>query len=371
MSRFKTAFISLAAVLSLAIGFATSVSATETRNYGDSPIIRGGVMTADELKQKYSANERGTQAIFSHYGITATDIANSATAKIGYLYTDGTIKVDGKTVATNAVMAGRLIGVGGTKVSIGDWTVYEGAERITQTFSVYVFNDQNGNFKAAIARICGNPITATPVKKPVYSCDALSANKISRLEYEFTTQANAADGAIIESYNYDFGDGTKTAGGATIRHTYKKAGTYNVTTTLKVKVDGTTKDVTGNCKTTITIEPEPIKVCDLTSKTIITINKDDFDATKHTEDMAECEDIYVCVIDSKKTVTITKREFEDNKQLYTTDMSVCAPKPKPEPEKPTPPIVLPETGIADILSGGVGAGAMTLASYYYYASRRF
>lgn len=96
---------------------------------------------------------------------------------------------------------------------------------------MFVFFNKDGTYKAII-KVCGNPVPATPVKpkpKPVYKCDSLTANAISRTEYEFTTAATAKDGASIVNYTYNFGDGKTATTGKTTRHAYATPGTYKVT----------------------------------------------------------------------------------------------------------------------------------------------
>lgn len=372
--------------------------AAEVRECSDNSIIRCGAMTPDELKTKYAANERGLQGIYSHYNISAEDIKNSANAKIGYVNPDGTVTVDGKVVATGMMTVGRFASLGGNAVNAGGTTVYEGAGRLKSTLSAFVFFNEDGTFKSAVLKVCGNPVKAEPKKpiKPVYSCDLLKAEDISRTERKFTTTATAKNGAVIKGYTYTFGDGDTATGGATINHTYSKPGNYTASVSVQIEVNGKVENVTGNkCKVTVKIKDEPMQVCDKTTNTVITINKEDFDKNKHTEDLTQCEKIKVCDtetmqiisiakhdrqphhtddlskckievcrISDKTVVTITKEEFENNQDKYTKDMSKCEDTP--------PPVVpeLPETGLGELLGGGMGLSAVTLAGYYYWASRR-
>src|SRR5690606_18478678 len=69
-------------------------------------IINCGTRSTQELLEVYDSNNdrrgnRDIQAIFNHYGITRSDITGSEVKK-GWLNTNGTIVVDGETVATNA-----------------------------------------------------------------------------------------------------------------------------------------------------------------------------------------------------------------------------------------------------------------------------
>lgn len=401
MNKFKlivaTLVVSVLAVVGYNVAQGDNTLAAEARECGNNAIMRCGAMSPDELKRKYNENDRGTQAIFTHYNISASDVSNSHMAKTGYVAANGDVTVDGKVVATNAYTVGRLAGLGGNKVNAGGTTVYEGPDRLKSTLSAFVYFNQDGSFKSAVLKVCGNPVRATPVKvvKPVYQCDNLAAAKISRTEYKFTTTATAKDGATIKGYTYNFGDGQTATGGASVNHNYAKPGTYTATVSVQVEVNGKIENVTNNCKVTVTVVDEKIKVCDLTTDTVVTINKEDFDSSKHTEDLSKCEKITVCDTVTKQIITIAKNDMKDT---YTTDMSKCeievcrisdktivtikdedyqknqdkytTDKGKCVEEVPAPVVKLPETGLGELLGGGVGAGALTLAGYYYMISRR-
>lgn len=364
MSKLKALFATLLIALAGFVGYAViagdTAKAGETVECGDNAIIRCGAMTASQLKSKYADNSRGLKKIYSYYNIDASDIAKSGSAKIGYVHTNGNVTVDGKVVATDAVTVGRSASLGGSKVNANGWTVYQGPNRLKSTLSAFVFFNSDGTFKSAVLRVCGNPVKAKKVVKPVYSCDLLSAEKITRTDYKFITNATAKNGASITGYSYDFGDGTTVSAGASTQHSYAKAGTYTAKVSVKIKVDGSTKTVTSDkCTVKIVVQPEQIQVCDLTTDTVITINKDDFDSSKHTTDLSKCERITVCDTSTKQIITISKNDMKDT---YTTDLSKCQVIPV-TPE-------LPHTGVGEVLGGGLGAGALTLAGYYYFASRR-
>ena len=75
-----------------------------------------------------------------------------------------------------------------------------------------------------------------------------------------------------------------------------------------------------------TVQPKDIKVCDLASKTIITIKEDQFDASKHTRDLNKCApaqpgEIKVCVTATKEIVTIKENEFDASK--HSKDLNTC------------------------------------------------
>lgn len=92
-----------------------------------------------------------------------------------------------------------------------------------------------------------------------------------------------------------------------------------------------------DCKET-PVEPVKITVCELATKKIITINEDDFDEEKHSRDLKDCaptppkeEEITVCEVETGKIVNIKESEFDEDK--HTKDLSKCAVKPPVEEDK--------------------------------------
>lgn len=97
-------------------------------------------------------------------------------------------------------------------------------------------------------------------QKPEYSCNLLSATKLSDRKYKFSVNASAAGGASINHYVYDFGDNTDNfhTDKTTVEHTYAKPGDYAITVVVKVNVNGGVKDVSSDsCRTVISIGSKP------------------------------------------------------------------------------------------------------------------
>lgn len=403
MNKLKLAILAVFVSLVSFVGYNAllgdnSFAGTEQPECGPNAIITCGAISSSILKTKYAENKDGLQTIFTHYNISAADVAGSTNAKTGYVDVDGNVTVDGKVVATSAETVGRSASLGGSAVKIGNLTVYQGPDRLKSTLSAYVFFNADGTFKSAVLKVCGNPVKANPVPKPVYTCDLLTADKISRFEYKFTTKATANNGATITGYRYSFGDGTTANGSSTINHTYTATGTYAASVTVTFTVDGASKEATSTtCKTQVPIEQLPVTVCDLTTNTVVTIDKAvyDKDTTRYSTDTDACSKVTycdtstkkivtvakndkqstyttnldecnttVCRVSDKATITIRDEEYQRHKDSYTTDMTKCQPVVTPVSTE------LPKTGPEELLGGGVGAGALVLAGYHYYASRK-
>lgn len=119
-----------------------------------------------------------------------------------------------------------------------------------------------------------------------------------------------------------------------------------------------------NCQVTPPAE-KYIKVCELATKNIITINEKNFDAAKHSKNLADCAtkppvegEITVCETATKEVVTIKESAFDSNK--HSKNLSDCDATPV-TPVTPTTPTELPQTGatgliavIATIATAGAG-----------------
>lgn len=109
-------------------------------------------------------------------------------------------------------------------------------------------------------------------------------------------------------------------------------------------------------------EPKLIKVCELATKKVITINEKDFDASKHSKNLADCAqpgEIVVCETATKKIVTIKESDFDSSK--HTKDLSKCD-------ETPVTPTELPQTGATGAIA--IVASLLTAAAGYVVTARK-
>ena len=91
------------------------------------------------------------------------------------------------------------------------------------TAKVTVTDSKKNTASSSIALTVNPPVP--PTANPTWKI-------VKGLQVAFTANATAAVGTTIASRVWNFGDGSKTTTGATVTHTYKKAGTYNVTFTV-------------------------------------------------------------------------------------------------------------------------------------------
>lgn len=189
---------------------------------------------------------------------------------------------------------------------------------------------------------------------PEYKCTSLAVTKVSDNTYKFETGYSATNATFKSvSYNVTGPAGTTTVAGMpnSVEYVAAAPGKYTVQATVTFTAAG--KDVTAGgaaCAQSFEIPtppPEKLVVCDLTTKQVITIDKNQFDSSKHSTNLKDCEE--KCPIPGQETL----------------------PKNSPDcVQPPATPVELPKTGAGDIFGAGIGLAAMGLAIYYYAASRR-
>jgi PKD repeat protein len=336
----KKFYISLVSLVIAVSGFllfnfmgANSNAASLPRDCDNNAIINCGATTASELATVYKKNATGDlDNIYHSYGLTDNDLAHAGSlAKMGAVHKDGRVTVGSTTVATGALTIGRQNMSGSHKKVIGGKTYYERAPSVSfasESIAAYVFTDANGNFKAAVLTACGNPVTAKP---PVYKCDSLTQDKISRTEYSFNATASASNGASVSSYTYDFGDGQKsTTTAKTAKRTYTKPGTYTVKLSVTVKVNGTNKTVTApGCETKVIVETPPLTpvyTCDSLTPNKISRTEYSFDGKATAKDGATIVNYSFDFGDGTAAQTVTNpagvKHTYAKDGTYTTKMSV-------------------------------------------------
>lgn len=139
------------------------------------------------------------------------------------------------------------------------------------TFNNVGFVSINGG----LAKEDGATVVVTkncPKPDPVYTCNALNINKISRIKFDLSNTYTAQNGAIYKNTTYEVTapDGTKTTQTLTGTYTYEnsKVGKYTVVATANFDVDGVAKSVTSNgCKGEFTVDaepqPDPVYTCNV------------------------------------------------------------------------------------------------------------
>lgn len=186
-------------------------------------------------------------------------------ARMGKVYKNGTVIVDGQTVMTGANSLGReKFNSQRQAITIGGKTYYyspTSASFASDSIDAMVMFDDKGVAETVILTSCGNPVWGTKVK-PEYDCKTLNKKEVAKDTYEFTTSVHVKN-ASVNKVVYDFGDGTpavtKTNPAEAVRHKYEKAGTFTTKVTVYFNLPG--KQVVAvpavKCLTQITVTPPP------------------------------------------------------------------------------------------------------------------
>jgi hypothetical protein len=147
---------------------AASVSFDAKRDCDNNAVVNCGAMTVDELIQKYSA-DASTQTIYTHFGISAEEVADMATTAVaGKVTKDGKVMVGDKEVATEALTAGRIDMAGSTATTEGNVTFYKRAPSVSflsDSLDAFVVM-KDDVFQFAVIASCGNPVSGKGKEKP-------------------------------------------------------------------------------------------------------------------------------------------------------------------------------------------------------------
>lgn len=131
----------------------------------------------------------------------------------------------------------------------------------------------DGQDKTVTGPACKTQVTIAPNVTPVYSCDALTAEKIGDRQYRFTLQYTAKDGAKLKFVNYEYGDNSDKfmTDKLVTEHTYAKDGTYVARAVLTFTVDGVDKEVESDkCSAPVTLTSTPM--CTVPGKENLPVN---------------------------------------------------------------------------------------------------
>lgn len=233
-------------------------------------VIYSGIASKDDLLAIYdrgvdSAGRADIRQIYTHFGLTRQDLANTS---VGTYYTND--------------FNGQLKTVGRTDWGVNTRFPVSITDSTTTVYSGQFLDGYNGKrwpMKAligkravdgawfAITMDCGNVVYVVPpppVKRPTAVCSGLSVTPISRTKMRLAAAASTADGATISSYTYVVKNSAQAvvasqrvaaSGPASqLEVTLPRDGTYTASVTVQTSVG----DVTGShCQSNLTVSPEP------------------------------------------------------------------------------------------------------------------
>lgn len=256
---------------------------------------------------------------------------------------------------------------------------------------------------------------AFPIAASACHCEKLITKKVDDTTYQFNVEVVLNDVDKVTKVIYDFGDGTtetKTSEKEAVKHTYTKAGTYKIKTSVHFS-NGQVSDEEA-CAKKVTVPPQPIKEDPLYACTGLTPLQDTskktsyhFTAVANTRGEVVLRDASFDFGDGSTAANIKPKTDKPSEividhnyakegkyaivaTLYFTagndvKTATCTatisiePTPAKECKPGIPegdsrckdtPTTIPSTGPADILASAAGLSAVTGASVQYIRSRR-
>lgn len=285
---------SLALVLQLTAGVfplsqnsdAHAIAATP----GDNIIYQGVTSKADMLavydRNVDAAGHKDIQQIYTQFGVTRADIAN--TTMSSYYTNDFGGKINTLSRMKWPIPGRTPVAIAGTNTTIytGPFSDNSNHNKIEELALIGKRASDGQWF--AITIHCGNLVYVVPPKpqpKPAAACVSLTIEKISRTDLNIIAKGTASNGATIKAYHYVVSKDGKvltdrviptTGFGSQINQGYE-TGTY----TAKVSVQTSLGELSSaGCTKTFTIPPAPavpVYTCD--SLTVTKINRTDVTAT--------------------------------------------------------------------------------------------
>ena len=384
------------------------------RDCDDNSVVYCGTTTKDEFVAKYNENKTGDlPAVYAQFGLSQDELSRfNGTAKMGTVYKDGRVVVDGKVVAHDAKSIGRHDMAGSAPMQIAGKTFYLRPTGVSfRGDSIEALVMMNGNKVEFVALTsCGNPVTMT---QPSYSCDMLTSQKVDDDTYKFSSKVTAKDGATLTKVVYEFGDGQKvekTNPGEVVTHDYAKPGKYTAKVTAYFTYQGqqlthTSADCTKNIE--VPQPPKPQYACSALTARKISRTKYEFVATTKTAGGATPKDASVDFGDNQKVEGVKAKDgkftveheyakegdytivatvnfnIADGVKSAKCEAKLTVDKDTPEEckpgipvgderceEKPEVPAELPSTGPIEIIGSTIGLGSIAAAGNYYLRTRR-
>jgi hypothetical protein len=194
--------------------------------------------------------------------------------------------------------------------------------------SGYYLNDRVGtveiktNGELVRASLSNQPIPDTPIQ--IKKVDANTKTVLRGAKIEVLNSNNVKVFSGLTDNNGIAEVGQLKAGKYTYKEVEPPAGYYHNTNTYDFTINP------GDSLKVLTIENTAVKkitVCDLTSRSMVTIEETKFDSAKYSKNQDDCTSIEVCDLTTRKSTTIIKTAFDKTKHSNNwddcTSIEVC------------------------------------------------
>ncbi len=269
--RIGLIFTALALVVQ---GFAVFSPPESANAANGNNIIYGGFSNKAQFLSLYdqnkdSAGHTDLQQIYTHFGITRQDIANSTQTSFNSRDFNLSIKSVGRSTYEWQRTPIAITGTSTTvyesllyKFDSTSWTTVHGS-----SYPALVGKRAADGQWFAIMMGCGNPAYISlppPPPQPSAVCSKLTITPLTRTRFAFNGASAPQNGATISSYTYVVKDNTgkvidtrsvnSTQTTNTLNYDFTKDGSYTVTLTVNTSVGPKTAP---DCAKPVTVTPEP------------------------------------------------------------------------------------------------------------------
>ena len=280
------AVIGIGSLLISYIGGPSQAAVDNTPDCDTVAIVYCGTFSESQFHSKWNNDKKYSDhaTVFSAFGIKKSDVTGMVD---GIVWRDGRVTLgnsaSGQVVATNAITAGRWNNPksGMTKIAGTSRAYKMSTSNFATEGQTAMIKMVNGQFKFAVIKSCGNPVTATPKAKPEALCNALATPVITnRTRVALSSTATVKNGATISEHIFTIHD---ASGKQINQHRVPTKATtsstvFDVTTpgtyTAKVAIRTSLGDIRStNCEKKFTIQPEapkPTAKCEALNAPVIT-----------------------------------------------------------------------------------------------------
>jgi hypothetical protein len=390
-----------ALVLQLTAG-AFPFAGTTVGAVGDDNIVRGGITSKEDLLAMYDRNSDSgghsdIKQIYSHFGVSRQDIANSTMGTYKTNDFNGQLKTIGRTNWPNS---GRTeVAVEGASTSIYTGPFLDNANSKAFVMPALIGKRSADGQWFAVTLNCGNivySVTPPPLPKPVAAvCTSLSATRTGRSNFKFTTRYTSGSDTVKNvTYVISDANGKEIARTTNSTYTQTKAGTYTVKAIVNVTdAEGKQKTISSDaCRAQITVPPAATgsstspKRCTIPGKENLSATdpdckevakctiagKEDLDATD-----PNCKEDAMCTVVGRENLPADDPACVEPAPAVTTPKCTVTGKtdldaasPNCVEDRTAPPARLPETGLGEDILKFTGLGSLIASIGYYVASRR-
>jgi hypothetical protein len=375
---------SLALVLQLTAGVFPFAS-TSVQALGDDNIVRNGITSKEQMLAVYDSGTDGAghndiKQIYSHFGVTRADIANTTMGSYKTNDFNGQLKTIGRSNFPNSGRTAVAVEGASTSIYVGPFLDNAGKNANSTPYNMPALIGKraiDGQW-FAITLNCGNivySVTPPALPKPVAAtCTSLTASRLTRTSFKFDAKYNLGSDTL-KSVTYVVTDaaGTEISRTTSPSYTQTTAGTYTVKVIIAATdAEGKEKTIASDtCTARFTVLPAA-NPSSTTPKKCTIAGKENLSETN-----PKCVESPRCAIEGKENLAADDAACVAPVAPVEAKCTIAGktdlPATSPSCVKdvtPAAPVALPQTGLGEDLAKVFGLGSLIASIGYYTASRR-